>query len=282
MAAVPNKQYGGNILEAFIPKAKNKTDSTTSTTTGTNVSADGINELIRQMMESDSGLANLLTGQQSRGLYNSTTAKLLADDLVARVAGKAAVASAPTTVTEKKTSSTTDASGKANPKYAAGLEILGQLLNTGAGKEATSNVFGALGSGIKNLLGLGDGNPKDSKQSPVIYDQLAPNNASQDYFSSSVFGPKNKFGKEEDKFSTDFMNLGGTGLSSGLGLDGLDFSPFTLGDFSLLPSSGGSSYKSALSYSPISFGNIGGGGSSGFNFGGGSNGNSGISFGFSF
>lgn len=294
MATVANKQYSGNILEAFLPKAQSKSSSTKSTTTGTDISAEGINEIIRGMMESDSGLANILTGQQSRGLYNSTTASLLANDLAARVAGKAAIAKAPTTVTETFNDRKTDANAGPSKKSSAFLDILGQVLNSGAGQKFTNEAFGAIGSGVKELFGFGGSDSK--REAPVRYDSLQMNpNAggsfesyspsssfgagTNDYFSTSIFGPKNNFGQDDDEFTNNFLTGGGYDFSSGLGLDGFDFSPFTLSQYNPVQSSG-SSYKSTSSYEPSSF--SGGSGGSGFNISGGSNGSSGVSFGFSF
>lgn len=281
---VAKKQYSGNILEAFLPKAQSKSSSTKSTTTGTDISAEGINEIIRGMMESDSGLANILTGQQSRGLYNSTTASLLANDLAARVAGKAAIAKAPTTVTETFNDRKTDANGKPDKKSSAILEILGQVLNSSGGQKFVSDAFGAVGSGLKNVLGFDGGG--STKEAPVKYETLQMNpyagsdfsGGNNDYFSTSFLGPKNNFGQDDDEFSLDSLGLGGGGFdfSAGLGIDGFDFSPFTLGDYSLI-NSGGSSYKDTSSYSGSSFS-----GGSGVQISGGSNGSSGLSFGFSF
>lgn len=299
MAAAANKTYGGNILEAFLPKAKDKSSSSSSQTTSTDVSAEGINELIRQMMEGDSGLANLLTGQQSRGLYNSTTAKLLADDLAARVAGKAAIAKAPTTVTQNTSTTNTNANAKPNAKYSAGMELLGKILNSDGGQKLASSAFEVIGSGLKSIFGMDSGNSSGSSlgsspankaatyasdpySSPAFTSALSggnfASNSSPDYFSTSIFGPKNNFGQDDDEFALDTLGLGSGSFdfSSGLGMDGFDFSPFTLGDYSLM-SSGGSSYKSTDSYSSPSFSSGGG-----VSFSGGSNGSSGLTFGFSF
>lgn len=86
-----------------IINGKSETKSTTGGTdtkiSQTDVSPEGITELMRQMMENTGGLADLATGAHVAGLYNDSTKTLLAQNLMAKIAGQAALASAKTTTT---------------------------------------------------------------------------------------------------------------------------------------------------------------------------------------
>src|SRR5512139_56421 len=139
--AIDTKQYAGSILEAFLPKKQQTSTTNTTQTDQTQVSAEGMNAIVRSIMEGDSGLANLMTRQAGGGMYNSSTAQLLANDLATRVSGSAAVTSAP------KVSSTTQQtqtpSNQVDPRWLLGLQLVGEL-------------FGGSGSAGSNVQGGGD------------------------------------------------------------------------------------------------------------------------------
>lgn len=75
--------------------------STTTSTASKAVSQDVINALIKKQLESTSGLAPITGGERTAGLYNSTVAQQLTNDLLARTAGEAAGQTASTTQTQK-------------------------------------------------------------------------------------------------------------------------------------------------------------------------------------
>ena len=207
------KVFSGSILDAFLPKKDSKTTTTQTQTDKTDLSEEAINEIIRSMQEGDSGLATLMQGQAGRGLYNSSSAQLLANDLAARVGGKAALASAPTTktatATQKSPGSTID------PKWALGLQLVGELFGGGAKSNTAGGTGGNLGGAFDSI-----------KNSDFI---------------SSIFGTSNK-DKEYDPFDT----YGGFGFTDQNAAD------FSLGGFNpganLSLGSSGSSY----SYNPMS------------------------------
>mgnify|MGYP000256382582 CR=1 FL=1 len=210
--AVDYKQYGGSILEAFLPKKPVERSSTTSQTTKTDVSQAGIDEIIRGMMESDSGLAALLTKQSGAGLYNSSTSQLLANDLAARTAGKAAVASAPTTQTQTQT--TKEPGNSIDPKWLLGLQLVGELFGGGSGSGSSSK------PGRIDLTSAMD-----------------------------TVGGWLGFGKDDEEDNTDF-NFNAADNYSGFGFGADNFSDFSLG-YSPVTYSGGSSnydFTSGIGY----------------------------------
>ena len=71
----------------------------TTTTVSKNVSQDAINAAIRKQLESAQGLASITGGEKTAGLYNSTVAQQLVNDLMSRTAGEAAANTASTTTT---------------------------------------------------------------------------------------------------------------------------------------------------------------------------------------
>lgn len=274
-----------NILAQFLPQKQAKSSEKTVTTEQTDLSPDAINEIIRNMMEGDSGLAALLQRQAGGGLYNSTTSQLLANDLAARVAGKAALASAPRTVKQQTTRQ--GPSGQVDPKYALGMQLaqalagklFGQQPMTGKDGKANS-VFDQIFSGV-----LG----KDKKKSDGtdalsgMFSTLGSEGfspAGSFDFSAPSFGftgggaPGSSFG---GNFASDFGGFGGFGsggfdsLSFGLGGNGYSYDPFSLtagGNYAL-----GNTYGGGAGYDVSGFGNFdyggGFGGSDYGSFGGG-------------
>jgi len=235
-----------NILSAFLPKKDAViTTGPSSETTQTNLSEDAINEIIRGMMESDSGLAALLQGQAGKGLYNSSTSQLLAKDLAARVAGKAALASAPTTTT-KTGSKQTQSAGGVDPKMAAGMKLLEALVGkafgtapmTGGAKPTGAN--NAFQSMIDQVLGRKGGKQNgDFADSGGGFSSLGDIGFSPaggfDFSAPSLGfvgggGAGDSFGGGFDS-SFDLGGFGGGGfdsLSFGLGGGGYDYNPFSL------------------------------------------------------
>lgn len=221
-------------LTDFLPKQQSSTKSKTTETTQTNLSEEAINEIIRNMMESDQGLTNIMTQQSGKGLYNSSTAQLLANDLASRVAGKAALASAPTTRTVKQRGSAPAAGGAVDPKYALGMQLVGELVGKifGTGKTgATSKggmfaAFDPVMASIKKQLGFGRA---DELNSYGGFDF-----GSQNYDLSGAFnlGTFSDGGYSAPNYSYNDMMFGFGGmdsfLSQGLGGGGYSYDPFSL------------------------------------------------------
>ena len=252
-----NKQYPGNILTAFLPKQDSK--STTTTTEKTDISQEGIDAIIRSMMEGDSGLAALMTGQSKAGIYNSTTSSLLANDLANRTAGTAALASAPKTTTQvQKTPS-----NQIDPKWLLGLQLVGELFGGGGStpsgqKQTNAPGNNSLGAAFDNLFGTNVFTGTVEKD----WDEEFDYNAAEDY---------GGFGFTGDDFAN--FSLGGYGdfsLSSGYSGGGYD--PYSFGGSTDWLGTGysGSGYDSYnYSYAPsnYSLGFAGGGDTAGLSFG---------------
>lgn len=69
------------------------------------LSQQGIDKIIYDIMSSDKGLAALATAENASGGYRSSTKPLLAQDLVAKIAGEIANITAPTVETSQSSSS---------------------------------------------------------------------------------------------------------------------------------------------------------------------------------
>jgi hypothetical protein len=74
----------------------------TTQTTKSNVSAEGVNAILQQILGSSQGLAQVASGQKSAGLYNSTTNQQLINDLITRTSGEVAKQTAGTTATTRQ------------------------------------------------------------------------------------------------------------------------------------------------------------------------------------
>lgn len=262
MATTPaTKTYGGSILEAFLPKKDVKSSATATETTKTDLNAEAINEVIRSMMEGDSGLAALLQSQKGRGLYNSTTADLLAGDLAARVGGKAALASAPTTRTATETKKQPGTA--IDPKWALGLQLLGSMFDGGSSKSGSKSGAdgGNLGSMINSFTSLFDKDKKktDSFDPAENYGGFGFTDENFSDFSLGGFSPAAdmSLGMSGSNYSYDPFSM--TGGGSNDWLFGTGYSGST---------ASGSSYSPTFSSSGTSLGfGSTGLGSSGINIG---------------
>lgn len=68
------------------------------------LSPEGYNKIIKDILSSDAGLASLATGENLSGGYGASVKAQLAQDLVLNIAGEMAKLTAPTVKTEKKKS----------------------------------------------------------------------------------------------------------------------------------------------------------------------------------
>jgi len=112
-----------STLTSLLGMVKGKSSTTT---TSSNISDEGVNALIQQILGGSQGLAAVAGGQKSAGLYNSTVNQQLTNDLITRTAGEVAKTKAGTTT---KTTS---------PPQISGGNILSLLTSLGAGKLITA------------------------------------------------------------------------------------------------------------------------------------------------
>jgi hypothetical protein len=156
-----------NIL-ALIQAGTSKKSSTSSTdtskitgtdtsTTKSNITAEGMNAIIQQILGGTQGLAAIASGQKSAGLYGGSTNQLLLNDLITRTAGELAKQQAGTTTTNvtdktnttERTSNTTQ-SPQVKPSNLLGTLAMAQALTAGGKK------LGPLASKILQSMGIGE------------------------------------------------------------------------------------------------------------------------------
>ena len=87
------------------------------------LSPEGYNKIIKDILSSDAGLASLATGENLSGGYGASVKAQLAQDLVLNIAGEMAKLTAPTVKTEKKKS----AGGKLGSVICTELHRQGRL-----------------------------------------------------------------------------------------------------------------------------------------------------------
>lgn len=88
-----------------------KTTGSGTSTTQKQLSQQGIDKLVYDVLSSDQGLASLATGENLSGGYGASTKALLAQDFVIKLVGELANVTAPTTTTQSSTSSQSKKSG---------------------------------------------------------------------------------------------------------------------------------------------------------------------------
>lgn len=201
-----------NVLNLIQSLTGTKTKQTTSggtQTQQTQLSPDAVNALIQQMLESNQGLAAVSSGQRSAGLYNSSVNTQLTNDLLSRVAGQTALASAPTVTTRTPTTTTNQTPGilgNVNPLLAAvALPVIkgaAEKISNGGG-DVLSSIFGGATDSV-----VFKGGSKNAAKS--VYD---------------IFGAQDTGGfldslPATSSVITDFGNVGSSLTSN---LDQLDF-----------------------------------------------------------
>lgn len=121
--------------------------SSTTSTTRSDISQQGVNQLLQNILASNQGLGAVSGAQRSAGLYNSSTNQMLINDLLARATGEVESRRAGTTTTTKK-----------NPQLGA-ADIL-SLLGTSAASSVAGKVLGPTVKGLGKKVGLDDAGAK--------------------------------------------------------------------------------------------------------------------------
>lgn len=152
---IPQNNTLQTLLNTFIGKK-----TTTSTSSG--VSSAGMSEMLKSILGSTQGLAQLSQGQKSAGLYNSTVNQQLTNDLLSRSAAEVSKVGYGST-------STTKIAPQIDPKNAllatlglsAGKSLLGPTI-TGLSKkygdldELGTKLADSLGVGSSSISSAGD------------------------------------------------------------------------------------------------------------------------------
>lgn len=138
----------GNVLDLYT-----KSKGSTTTTSG-NISQAGVDSMIQQILGSTQGLAAVTGQQKVAGLYNSSTNKLLSNDLITSAAGKVAALQAGTTQKTSSKISRTDA--LTGVGLLAAKSFLGPTIKGVGKKFGIGNSNKSIGDSIADTLGLGD------------------------------------------------------------------------------------------------------------------------------
>lgn len=206
MAAADQLNGFLNLINSVNGKSQTTKTSGGTTTQQTNVSDQGVQAILQQILSGQGGVKSIGNRARSSGLYNSTSEDILLGNLYSDAANKAELARTPTVTTTAPQTSVTKQDGIGVGGLAANLGgafLASQALNLGV--KALSPALEAGGSYISDLLGLGSG---------------------------SGNGNKLKLGDVDVDVGGGFGgNVGssGTGISTG---EGYGLNTSTLGDFS--------------------------------------------------
>lgn len=205
-----------NLIGGIQGKSATTKTSGSTTTQQTNVSDQGIQEILNQILSGSGGVKDIGSSARKSGLYNSTTEDSLLGQLYATAANKAELARSPTVTTTTPVTQTTKQEGVGIGNLATGLGgafLASQALNLGSKLLSPVIESGAnsVGSAITDLLGINLGGSGTS--SPA-------SDSGKSFFDNVDFVPGGGFGGN--------IGSGGTGFNAAEGY-GIDTS--TLGSF---------------------------------------------------
>lgn len=168
MAAIDQLNGLLNLINTTSDKKQTTKTSGGTTTQQSNVSDQGISQIIDQILSGSGGVKSIGNRARSSGLYNSTSEDILLGNLYAEAANKAELARTPTVTTTAPQTSTTTQAGTSKGDIAAGLGgafLASQALNIGA--KALSPVIESGSNYVTDLLGglFGIKSPTDKTSS---------------------------------------------------------------------------------------------------------------------
>lgn len=275
MAAIDQLSGLMNLIGGINGKTSTTKTSGGKTTQQTNVSDQGVSQLIDQILSGSGGVKSIGNRARSSGLYNSTSEDILLGNLYATAANQAELARSPTVTTSTPQTSTTTVPGMGIGNTAGligGAALINSVLSSdvvGSGVDSLLSSIGLGGSGSPTGTGR-KGNELDFGNGTTGFG-VGPDSA------IGISGSAGSGGWNGDTFGTQAgLGLsGGDPMGSGVGASG-NISKND-GDFDLVGSVG-----SALSgffsggglgglVGAITGGNVGGsGGGGGGGFSGGS------------
>lgn len=143
-----------SLLNLFTSKS-GTTSGTQTQTTKSDISKEGMDALLRQILESDKGVASIVSGERKAGIYNSSVNQQLLGDFLSRAAGELAVKQAGTTTTSsssqsQKTDPTLDPLKTAG--IALGASLLGPSVSRGLTAAGIEGGIGGLGKSLADLI----------------------------------------------------------------------------------------------------------------------------------
>ena len=149
---IPKSNGLTNILDLYT-----KTRGTSSSsTTQSNISKEGVDGLIQQILSSTQGLAQVSSGARSAGLYNSSGQSMITNDLLSQTASKVAALQGGTT-TSQRSGGLAGNDAKTALLLMAGKSILGPSISGAAKKLGFGGAGKNIGQSFADMLGLGDG-----------------------------------------------------------------------------------------------------------------------------
>lgn len=147
-----------NLINGVQGKSQTTKTSGGTTTQQTNVSDQGVNQLIQQILSGSGGVKTIGGRARSSGLYNSTSEDILLGNLYSTAANQAELARTPTVTTTTPQTQVTKQDGIGLGGLATNLGgafLASQALNLGS--KALSPALESGGNYIADLLGLGSG-----------------------------------------------------------------------------------------------------------------------------
>lgn len=162
MAEATSLDAVASLLKLFTGDSKTRTQTggsvTESQSTQSSLSDEDLAGLLRTALESNQGLASVTQGQKAAGLFNSTSNKLLTNDLLARLTAQAAQQGASKTTTSTRTATpivTRDANGGSDimRKGALALTAYQKLLKPAMESQMGKKVLGAAEGTGTDILG---------------------------------------------------------------------------------------------------------------------------------
>lgn len=215
MAALDQLSGLMSVINGVKGQSQTTTTSGGTKTQQTNVSDQGVQQLINSILAGPGGVKNIGARARSSGLYNSTSEDTLLGNLYATAANQAELARSPTVTTQAPSTSTTTSKGAGVGDLAAGLGgafLASQALNIGA-----------------KVLG-----PSVSQGTDYITDLLGGLLGTSSGDSGSSTGKKSGNILDGIDFGGFGGSVGGTNASSGTGIstgEGYGLNTSTLGNF---------------------------------------------------
>lgn len=161
-----------SLIQGLKGSSSKTTTSGGTKTTQTNVSDQGIQQILNTILSGQGGVKSIGSRARGSGLYNSTSEDLLLGNLYATAANQAELARSPTVVTSDPTVTKTEGSKVGVGDLATGLGgafLASQALNIGAKalspavdagtnyvSDLLSGLFGVSGGGNSSKVKLGD------------------------------------------------------------------------------------------------------------------------------
>lgn len=265
-------QSGGTSLDALasLMQMFQGTKSSTTVSGGgqggftetkqSNLTEEDLAGLLKTALESNQGLAAVTQGQRAAGMYNSSTNKLMTNDLLARLTAQTAQQGASQTVTRtgspNQTQTQTVKSGGVQNQGDLSKLVLGVTAYNKLGKDplAQKLIGGAgslLESGYDSLVGnTGTGAAAFDMAGPANFEQaLAPVSAGSDF---GMSGLSSDLGYMTDMNTSSFADLfTGASSSADAAPVATDAIEETAGNFPVAPTDSSSGLASNPSASEV-------------------------------